>query len=223
MGDPLSNESGEEEANQKQSAQDINKAISDLLQRSSRVRISGLNGQDNIAVGLSGDYEIDIKGDAGRYLGAFNSGPVIILQGSCGDLAADNLMNGGLIISGSCGRKCGLGMTGGILVVKGDCGTDLGRFNHNGTIIVDGDVDGNAGEGMKGGRIMITGDVKGLIGKDLQGGSIFVIGTVGNIPPQIKETKPDTKDLQKLKRYLDHYGVEATAKSFRKYTRSEVK
>lgn len=219
----MSNDSGEGENNQKQSAQDINKAISDLLQRSSRVRISGLNGQDNIAVGLSGDYEIDIKGNAGRYLGAFNSGPVIILQGSCGDLAADNLISGGLIISGSCGRKCGLGMIGGIMVVKGDCGTDLGRFNNNGTIIVDGNVEGNVGEGMKGGRIMITGNVKGEIGKDFQGGSVFVIGTVGSITPKIKETKPDSKDLQKLKRYLEHYGIEAVAKSFRKYTLSGVK
>ncbi len=213
----MSNDPGEEESKKEQSSADINKAITDLLKRSNRVRISGLNGQDNIAVGLHGDYEIDIKGNGGRYLGAFNSGPVIILQGSCGDLAADCLIHGGLIITGSSGKKCGLGMKGGIVVVKGDCGSDLGKYNRNGTIIVNGNISGDVGERMVGGTIMVTGDIQGEIGLKAEGGSIFVVGQVGKLAKGITELKPDEKDLQKMKKYFDHYGISAVPKSFRKF------
>jgi glutamate synthase domain-containing protein 3 len=207
-----------DERNGKQSSSDINRAINDLLEKSNRVKISGLKGQNNIAIGLTGNPEIDIKGDAGRYLGAFNSGPVIILQGSCGDLAGSRLINGGIIVMGSCGKKCGLGMTGGLLVVRGDCGTNIGFLNRNGTIIVDGDVKGNAGSKMSGGTIIISGDVKGVLGENSRGGNFFVRGIVNEIGDGITEMKADRREISRIGKYLDHYGISAVSTSFKKYS-----
>ncbi len=220
----MTDDSNDGDVDLERSSNDINKAISDLLKRSNRVKISGLKGQDNVAVGLTGNVEIDIKGRSGRYLGAFNDGPVIVMQGTCGDLAADNLIKGGLIVMGDAGEMCGLSMIGGILVIKGNAGTDLANKNVNGTVIVDGNVKGDVGTGMIGGTIMITGDIHGDIGKCSTGGMIFHAGQLKGSSGSLKITEPTEKDISRLKRFFDHYGIDAIPKSFRKiHVSKEVK
>jgi len=198
------------------STKDTNKAIADLLTRSNRIRISGLKGQDNIAVGLSGEFEIDIQGNAGNYLAAFNNGPVIILHGNCGDLAGDNLFKGGLIIMGSCGRKAGTSMSGGILVVKGSVDDGCGDSNSNGTIMIDGNATGDIGSSMINGKIIITGDVQGKIGEDAIGGEFYHSGELKVPNPQLEKKKMSDRDLSNLKKYFDHYGINAFPKTFNK-------
>lgn len=215
-------ENGKKDDNER-SSREINDAINDLLQRSSRIKLSGLNGQDNIAIGLKGDSEIDINGNVGRYLGSFNSGPVIVLKGDCGDLAADNLMGGGLIIMGNCGDRCGVSMTGGIIVIKGNSGTGIANSNHNGTIIVDGMVKGDAGEGMDGGKVIITGDVKGTLGKGSTRGFFYIAGNVNELGEELHPADMERKDFERLKKYFDHYGIDVFPKGFRKYFAGKVK
>ena len=153
----ISDSSSDTEASKVLTSHDINSAIKDKLRRSKRVKISGLNEQDNIAVGIGGESEINIHGDAGNHLAAFNNGAVIILEGNCGDLAGETMLKGGLIIYGNGGELLGASMNNGIIVVKGSVGDGLGKGMSGGTIIVDGDVEGSPGKLMMEGTIIITG------------------------------------------------------------------
>jgi len=204
---------------EKKSSREINQAIKDLLKRSTRIRISGLSGQDNIAVGLKGNVEIDINGDAGRYLGAFNDGPVIVLDGNCGDLAADNQSRGGVIVRGDSGKNCGIFMLGGILVIRGNSSTGLGKCNNGGTIIIDGDVSGDIGEDMKAGTIIVTGHLGGSIGKKATGGILYTTEEPKkNQDDSLKMSDLSQSDISKLKRYFEHYRIDASPVGFRKYS-----
>jgi glutamate synthase domain-containing protein 3 len=200
-----------------QPSRDINSAIKEKLQSSNRVKISGLKEQDNIAVGLGGNHEINIHGNAGNHLAALNNGAVIILEGSCGDLAGDTMLKGGLIIFGNAGHLLGASMNNGIIVVKGNAGQGLGKSMSGGTIIVDGDVNGDVGEDMGDGNIIITGSVKGTVLKGSSGGSIFVGGEITDLDEKIKSIKTNTKDLSRLSKYFEHYGITAVPRTMRKF------
>jgi glutamate synthase domain-containing protein 3 len=206
----------DEENKVDRTTKDTNKAILDLLKRSSRIKISGLKGQDNIAVGIKGNYEIDIQGNAGNYLGSFNDGPVIILHGNCGDMVADNLFNGGVIIMGESGGKSGIMMQGGILVIKGNTLDSCGLSNNGGTIIVDGDVNGDIAEKMTKGTMIVTGNITGSMGEGATGGELICTVTPSNTKEGMNITELSNKDLSTLKKYFDHYGIKAIPKTFKK-------
>jgi formylmethanofuran dehydrogenase subunit C len=200
-----------------QSSNDINKAIKNKLQRSNRVKISGLKEQDNIAVGLEGNCEVNIHGNAGIHLAAFNNGAVIILEGNCGDLAGDTLLKGGLIVFGNAGDLLGANMNNGIIVIKGNAGDGVGKYMSGGTIIIDGDIHGSVGVRMSDGMIIITGSLKGRLCPGSTGGMIFI---GGEIPPENNISafqKPTPKDVSKLSKYFEHYSINAIPKTMRKF------
>ncbi len=199
-----------------QKARDVNDAILGLLERSRRVRITGLEGQNGLAVGLSGDVEVNAIGNVGSFLGAFNNGAVIILRGSCGDLAGDSMASGGLIIEGDSGRNCGTKMSGGVIVIKGGSGPSPGNAMTGGTIIIGGDVNGDACPMMEGGMIIIAGNVKGKIGPFNNGGTVLIAGSSTGPEDGSYEVPLSDNDLSLLDKYLKHYMIDAIPKSFRK-------
>jgi glutamate synthase domain-containing protein 3 len=201
----------------KKDPKEINDAIKDLLSKSSRIKISGLEGQYGIGVGLKGKAEINVSGTAGNYLGAFNDGPVIVMNGETGDMAADGLFTGGLIIFGNCGKRCGCAMRGGILVIKGSADSDLASHNLNGTIIVDGDVKGDMAPFMEGGTVIVTGKVKGTIGRSSTGGIIFLSHKLSETEHNVRSSTISQKERENLRRYFEHYAINALPDGFQKY------
>ena len=97
---------------------DINIAIKEQLEKSKKVKISGLSGQDAIAVGLEKEIDISVKGTAGDFFGALNKGSVITLTGNARRFLGDTMSNGGLIVNGNVRRGAGTGMLGGIIVIR---------------------------------------------------------------------------------------------------------
>ncbi|MGA1819540.1 MAG: hypothetical protein ACMUHU_00880 [Thermoplasmatota archaeon] len=201
----------------KQTSSDINQIIADKLKRSKRVKITGLTGHNNIAVGLDMECEINISGQAGDLLGAFNNGAILLMDGSCGDLAGDTLLKGGIIIIGNCGRRTGASIQNGIVVVKGNCGAQAGIGMEGGTLIIDGNVDGDLAPHMADGTIIVTGNVKGGICPDSTGGTIFVGGEIGSGLENVEKVETTSKDSTKLSKYFDHYGISAVPSTIRKY------
>ncbi|MCU0799458.1 MAG: hypothetical protein MUC62_07285 [Candidatus Thermoplasmatota archaeon] len=199
-----------------QRARDVNNAILGLLERSRRVRITGLEGQNGLAVGLSGEVEVNASGNVGSYLGAFNNGAVIILRGNCGDLAGDSMASGGLIIEGDSGRDCGIKISGGVLVIKGSSGHSPGRGMTGGTVIISGDVNGDACPMMEGGLMIIAGNVKGRIGPLKNGGNVLIAGSSGGPEDWSLEVPLSENDLVLLEKYLKHYMIDAVPRTFRK-------
>jgi len=199
-----------------QKSRDVNDAILGLLERSRRVRITGLEGQNGLAVGLSGEIEVNASGNVGSYLGAFNNGAVIILRGNCGDLAGDSMISGGLVIEGDSGRDCGIKMSGGILVIKGSSGPSPGRAMTGGTLIIAGDVNGDACPLIEGGMVIIVGNVNGCIGPFKGGGTVLIAGSSKGSKDRDLEVPLSENDLSVLEKYLKHYMIDGVPKSFRK-------
>ena len=209
--------SGDKGGNKKQTSHDINRIIIDKLEHSKRVKISGLNGQNSIGVGLSSDCEINISGGAGDFLGAFNKGAIIILNGDCGDLVGDTMLKGGIIILGNCGARAGAGMQNGIIVVKGNSKYQTGIMMQGGTILIDGNIDGDLAPNMSDGTIIVTGNVEGELCPGSTGGTVFVGGEIGRGLKNVEALDLTSRDVTKLSKYFDHYGISAVPSTMRKF------
>ena len=197
---------------------EINRAIKEMASRSSRITLSNISGQNHIGLGVSGKFELTLKGDPGDMLGAFNEDKIIIVKGSCAENAGLNMLSGGLIVFGKCGAGAGTSMSGGIVVIKDKSGGDLGEWMRGGAIIVDDDVDGDVGQNMVGGTIIVTGDIKGRAGFGHRSGDIFVGGSVKFTDAALIEKRPDNKDIKYLRRYFEHYAIDVEPNVMRKYT-----
>ena len=104
-------------------------------------------------------------------------------------------------------------MNNGIIVVKGNAEDGVGKKMSGGTIIIDGNVNGSVGEGMIDGTIIITGNVKGNICKDRIGGTMFIGGEISKLDNIVKSSSPSQKDISKLSKYFEHYGITAIPRS----------
>jgi glutamate synthase domain-containing protein 3 len=212
------NNSGNEAGNV-QTTEEINIAIEDMLKRSKRVKISGLLGQNSIAIGLKDNVEVTINGKAGDYLGAFNEGGIIIVNGTCGNYAGDTMISGGILIFGDCGNNPGACMKNGIIVIKGNVSGDAGELMSGGTMIIDGNVSGGIGKEMIDGTIIVTGNVGGRIGPGIEEGTMIIGGEASNLGNGISSARPSSKEISKLTKYFEHYGIRATPLSMTTFRR----
>ncbi len=193
-----------------QTKEEINNAIREMSSKAKRVKISGLKGQDSIAIGVQEKIEITINGTAGDYLGAFNNGGILILHGDCGKMCGDSMGSGGMIIMGNAGHGIGTCMHNGIIVVKGNVDGDIGINMSGGMMIIDGDVKGDIGCGMTGGTLVITGDVGGSFGKNWKEGIIYIGGKKPLIGHEEKPRTLNRSQELKLGKYFDHYNINVT-------------
>ncbi|MCG2826451.1 MAG: hypothetical protein L6265_07665, partial [Thermoplasmatales archaeon] len=126
---------------------EINEALRKQMISASSVKISGLDGQDNIAVGIDKDVKVFVDGKAGDFFGALNKNAEITLKGD-----ADSFS--------------GYMMGGGKIFIDGDAGKMLGHKMKNGMIVVSGDVEsvGN----VLGGDIFVKGEIKDMGNVEIQ-------------------------------------------------------
>ncbi|MCG2826791.1 MAG: hypothetical protein L6265_09395, partial [Thermoplasmatales archaeon] len=126
---------------------EINEALRKQMISASSVKISGLDGQDNIAVGIDKDAKVLVDGKAGDFFGALNSHAEITVKGDTDSFA-------------------GYMMSGGKIFIDGDSGNMLGHKMKNGMIVVSGDVEsvGN----VLGGDIFVKGEIKDMGNVEIQ-------------------------------------------------------
>jgi len=79
-------------------SKDINSAIKKQLNRSKTVKITGLNGQNHVAIGLDTEKQLTFEGSAGDFFGAFNDGTILNLKGSARRFLGDTMSKGGIIL-----------------------------------------------------------------------------------------------------------------------------
>ena len=72
-----------------------------------RVRVLNPGGKHSIAVGLDGDYEIEIEGHVGYYCAGMNKRAAVRIHGNCGVGVAENMMSGSVIVEGSASQSAG--------------------------------------------------------------------------------------------------------------------
>ncbi len=195
---------------------DINIAIKQQIAKSKKVKISGLSGQDSIAVGLEKEIDINVKGNAGDFFGALNKRAIITLEGNARRFLGDTISGGGIIVNGNVRHGAGLCMHGGIIVIRGEAQGDIGQLNKAGTVIVSEDAGEKVGALMFGGEIIIAGDVGEKLGDWMVGGSIYVGGEISSMGNNTKIVDLRPSEQDKLQTYFRHYGIKSQPAEFRK-------
>jgi formylmethanofuran dehydrogenase subunit C len=113
----------------------------------------------------------------------------IEVRGNAGDYLGRNMKGGTIRVRGNAGHYAGNGMSGGVLDITGDAGDYLGGARQGdpyglagGTILVAGQMGDRAGDRMRRGIIAISGDAGDYCGARMLAGTILVLGHTGSSP-----------------------------------------
>jgi glutamate synthase domain-containing protein 3 len=190
-----------------------------------RIEIHNVYGQRYIGTDLETDKQIDIYGTPGNDLGAFMSGPRIVVHGNAQDGCGNTMNDGQIVVHGQAGDLTGHSMRGGKIFVRDDVGYRVGihmkEYKHKVPNIVIGGVAGDfLAEYMAGGVIIVLGlnlqegecCKARFVGTGMHGGVIY---ERGDILEAVKGTKVmkvgkrDRKVIESLvKEYCEHFGVD---------------
>ena len=197
----------------------------ELLQRlnstdETEIEVTNLCGQRYIACGWQQKKSLILKGTAGNNLGAFASGPEIVLYGNCQEGVANTMSEGRIIVHGRAGDIAGYAMRGGELFIRDDAGYRLGIHmkayqDKKPLIVVGGTAGAFAGEYMAGGTIIILGLNRDqeLVGKycgtGLYAGSIYLRGNypVNNLASGVQAEVMESGQLGELEQALEDFAA----------------
>jgi glutamate synthase domain-containing protein 3 len=160
--------------------------------------------------------EIRVKGDAHDFLGMFNHGAKIVVDGNVGNFAGDNSWAGEIEVKGDARKGIGLYAYGGAFVVHGNAGDAVGQILKGGIIAVGGNVGDNAGLCMAGGSIVIIGDAGKNLGHTLIGGTIYIGGKAESLGSNSKYVELKKGDMKFLNDFLRKYNIKADVERFKK-------
>jgi glutamate synthase domain-containing protein 3 len=186
------------------------------------VAIEGASHLHGLVAGFNGG-EVTIVGDSGDYLGVLNAGAIIRVKGNAGRYLADNMTRGVVIVDGDAGYGAGQYCYGGAVVVKGNAGDYTAVMNKGAVIIIAGNVGDEAATYMLAGDLVIVGDAGKNLGNYLIRGSIYIGGHWQSLGHNTRLEEMTQTELDKLRGYLDEYGIEAHPTSFRKIVRLSEK
>jgi glutamate synthase domain-containing protein 2 len=196
--------------------QDINAAIIKQLKRSKTVKITGLSGQNYIAVGLTTKKQLVFSGKAGEFFGALNNGAIINMNGDAKRFLGDTMSSGGIIVQGNTQRGVGIAMSGGIIVIRGSVNGDIGQLARGGTVIISGNCGDLCGAYMFAGELIVRGNLGQDTGLNMLGGTIFFGGELGSVGNNAQVKEITIKEESKLKKYFTHYGISKDISKFKK-------
>lgn len=199
-----------------QTTREINSILLSHARNQGRATVTGLAGQDSVAVGLDFPAEILLEGSAGDYFGALNAGAKITLKGKAGRFAGDTVSSGTIVIEGSCDHGLGFSMYGGAIVVRGGCGGRIGQMNKAGLVIIGGDAGDLNGLYQLGGSLIICGNTGNQTGDWLVGGEIFVGGKIGGLGRNARVAELEGDDASRLGSWFEIYEIDADPSNFRK-------
>jgi methylamine---glutamate N-methyltransferase subunit B len=167
--------------------------------------------------------ELIVRGSAGDYLGALNSGARITVTRNAGKYAADNMTSGEVIIEGSAGYGVGQYCYGGVVVVKGDAGDFTATMNKGATIIVGGNVGSDAGTYMLKGNLVVFGDAGRNFANYLIRGTIYIRGQWDSLGHNTMVEPLTDEDVAKLHPYMELYSMDAKPEEFKKIVAASEK
>jgi glutamate synthase domain-containing protein 3 len=191
-----------------------------------RIEIQNVCGQRYIGTDLDTTMQIDVFGTPGNDLGAFMSGPKIVVHGSGQDASGNTMNEGQIIIEGHAGDLTGNSMRGGKIFVRDNVGYRVGihmkQYQKKIPKIVIGHTAGDfLAEYMAGGVIVILGlDLKEgekckarFVATGMHGGVIYERGDILEPEMGTKTLPAGKRDMQVIetlvKEYASHFGANA--------------
>ena len=156
-----------------------------------RIEINNVHGQRYIGTNLDKSVELEVFGTPGNDLGAFMSGPRIIVHGNTQDGCGNTMNEGEIVVHGHAGDIIGLSARGGKIFVQEDVGYRAGIHmkeyqDKKPVLVIGGTAQDFLGEYMAGGILMLLGLNLGegechkarFIGTGMHGGLIYIRGNV---------------------------------------------
>ena len=138
---------------------------------------------------------IEVKGDAGEFVGRDMVGGRIAVRGSVGRFAACGLAGGELQIDGNAGERLGAalpwlaaGMRGGRVIVAGSVGERCGDKLRRGEIFIGGNAGAFCATRMVAGTIAVAGRIGPHAGYGMRRGTLLLLGAQYSPPPTFMET-----------------------------------
>ena len=148
---------------------------------------------DGVGKGLR-EGTIEVKGDAGSYLGMQMRGGTIRVSGSIDAYGACELKNGFIEIQGNAGDFLGAsqignlkGMAGGVVLVRGNAGDRVGDHQRRGIILIEGNAGAYLGSRMTAGTIAVQGTVGPYAGYAMGRGTLLLAKAPESILPTFQD------------------------------------
>jgi methylamine---glutamate N-methyltransferase subunit B len=192
------------------------------IQNSQPIAIRNARHLHGLAAGLK-TGEVIVRGSAGDYLGALNSGAKITVTRNTGKYAADNMTGGAVIIEGSAGFGVGQYCYGGTVIVKGDAGDFTATMNKGATIIIGGDVGSDAGTYMLKGDLIVLGNAGHNFANYLIRGAVYIRGQWASLGNNTRIESLTDEDIDKLITYQELYSMNIKPGEFKKVVAASEK
>lgn len=205
---------------------DLNSLLRDVCSKGTeKIEIRNVCGQRYIGTDLEAEVEIDIYGTPGNDMGAFMSGPRIVVHGNAQDGCGNTMNDGQIVVHGQAGDLTGHSMRGGKIFVRDDVGYRVGihmkEYKHKVPNIVIGGVAGDfLAEYMAGGAIFVLGLTLGecerckarFVGTGMHGGVIYERGDILKAVKGTKVMKVGKRAMHVIeslaKEYCELFGVD---------------
>lgn len=148
---------------------------------------------DSVGKGMR-EGTIQVKGDAGSYLGMQMRGGTIRVAGSIDAYGACELKNGFIEIRGNAGDFLGAsqignlkGMSGGVVLIRGNVGDRVGDHMRRGIILVEGSAGAYLGSRMTAGTIVVRETVGPFAGYAMGRGTLLLAKAPESILPTFQD------------------------------------
>lgn len=190
-----------------------------------KMEIQNVCGQRYLGTDLATNIEINVYGTPGNDLGAFMSGPKMVIHGNAQDASGNTMNEGEIVIHGHAGDLTGHSMRGGRIFVRDYVGYRVGihmkAYKNKIPQIVIGETAGDfLAEYMAGGVIVILGlNLKDsekckarFVGTGMHGGVIYERGDILDPEEGTKTLPVGKRDMAVIetlvKQYCNHFGVD---------------
>ncbi len=189
-----------------------------ITQDIERIELHNVCGQRYLGTDLDTKIQIDVYGTAGNDLGAFMSGPKMVIHGNAQDASGNTMNDGQIIIHGHAGDLTGHSMRGGKIFIKDYVGYRVGihmkEYQRKVPQIVIGETAGDfLAEYMAGGVILILGlNLKEnekckarFVGTGMHGGVIYERGDILEPENGTKILPIGKRDMQIIEVLVNEY------------------
>ncbi len=203
---------------------EINKAVIQFLEKKGSAKLPSnpdLKGMNYLLTGIIYESDDPDKGkitlqeaDVGDYLGAYNHGPMIVLEGRARNYLGLGLSKGDIFVTRDVEDRTGCYQSGGVIVIRGNCGKEAGLGMMGGTLFIEGSAKDLTGHLMTGGEIIVVGDCGKDTGLGMTGGIIFVRGEIDRIGEGVRSKTITSKDKSRLQGIFKDFGIDYEAREF---------
>ncbi len=199
---------------------ELNHSLHELKEGTNETEWEVINprGQHAVAVGIDAPVNVNIRGPVGYYCAGMNKQATVVVHGSAGPGAAENMMSGRVVVKGDASQYAGATGRGGLLLIEGNASSRCGISMKGIDIVVKGNIGHMSAFMAQTGNLVVLGDAGDALGDSIYEAKLFVRGSVKSLGADCieKEMRPEHHDA--LSALLKKAGVNGVKTSeFKRY------